>query len=163
MILKTSVENKPTGGKPSSPALPPEGEGSKAPLPRGEGLGCGRSYAHVAFPVNCMFSTEEFRINGLACLERSEILKQQIADIMVTPKDQIDLILKTSVENEPTEGKPSSPALPPEGEGSKAPLPWGEGLGRGRSCAHIDSPVNCMFSTEEFRLIDLAVARNPAT
>ncbi len=31
-------------------------------------------------------------INGLACLERSEILKQQIADTMGIPKDQIDLI-----------------------------------------------------------------------
>ncbi len=31
-------------------------------------------------------------IAGLASLERSEILKQQIADIMGIPKDQIDLI-----------------------------------------------------------------------
>lgn len=31
-------------------------------------------------------------IKGLACLEHSEILKQQIADIIGMPKDQIDLI-----------------------------------------------------------------------
>ena len=51
---------------PSSPALLPEGEGGKLPLPPGEGWGEGKRLILRGFATDIEVATEELRLNGNA-------------------------------------------------------------------------------------------------